>query len=141
MNLLPQLDRRSRARFPRKLYWRYHFNAQRALRDGDMKYLKIAGNEFLFNVADDPLERANLKERQPDVFKRMAQAYDGVERDHAAGDRRRQHRVRWAMPMSSPITLACSGLSRLLALLRAFDFDHRDQRSKAFRRRRARPLA
>ena len=75
INLLPQLAAGA-APVPRRLYWRYHFNAQRALRDGDMKYLKIAGNEFLFNVADDPLERANLKERQPDVFKRMAQAYD-----------------------------------------------------------------
>ncbi len=41
-----------------------------------MKYLKIADNEFLFNVADDPLERANLKDRQPDVFKRLVQSYD-----------------------------------------------------------------
>ena len=30
------------------------------MREGDMKYLKIAGNEFLFNVVEDPLERANL---------------------------------------------------------------------------------
>jgi arylsulfatase A-like enzyme len=74
MNLLPQLTAGA-APVPRRIYWRYHFNAQRALRDGDMKYLKIAGNEFLFNVADDPLERANLKERQPDVFKRMVETY------------------------------------------------------------------
>ncbi len=40
-----------------------------------MKYLKIADNEFLFNVVDDPLERANLKDRQPDVFKRLKQNY------------------------------------------------------------------
>jgi arylsulfatase A-like enzyme len=75
MNLLPQLTQGA-APVPRRLYWRYHFNSQRALRDGDLKYLRIAGNEFLFNVADDPLERANLKERQPDVFKRMVQAYE-----------------------------------------------------------------
>src|SRR5579863_8383560 len=75
MNLLPQLAQGA-APVPRRLYWRYHFNAQRAFRDGDMKYLKIAGNEFLFNVADDPLERANLKERQPDVFRQMVRAWD-----------------------------------------------------------------
>jgi arylsulfatase A-like enzyme len=75
MNLLPQLAQGA-APVPRRLYWRYHYNSQRALRDGDMKYLRIAGNEFLFNVADDPLERANLKERQPEVFKRMLQAYE-----------------------------------------------------------------
>jgi arylsulfatase A-like enzyme len=75
MNLLPQLTEGA-APVPRRLYWRYHFNSQRALRDGDVKYLRIAANEFLFNVADDPLERANLKERRPDAFRRMAQAYE-----------------------------------------------------------------
>ncbi len=74
ISLLPQLTD-GIAPVSRKLYWRYHFNSQRAMRDGDMKYLRIAGNEFLFNVVDDPLERANLKERRPEVFKRMLQAY------------------------------------------------------------------
>ncbi len=74
MNLLPQLTEGS-APVSRRLYWRYHFNQQRALRDGDMKYLKIAENEFLFNLVDDPLERANLKLRQPGVFKGMVHAY------------------------------------------------------------------
>jgi arylsulfatase A-like enzyme len=74
-NLLPQLTQGA-APVSRRLYWRYHFNSQRAMRDGDMKYLKIAGNEFLFNVAEDPLERASLKERQPDVFKQMVQNYE-----------------------------------------------------------------
>ena len=50
---------------PRKLFWRYKANAQRAARDGDYKFLKILDNTFLFNVVDDPMERANLKERQP----------------------------------------------------------------------------
>ena len=75
LNLLPQLTR-GVAPVPRTLYWRYHFNQQRALRDGDMKYLRIAGNEFLFNVTEDPLERANLKNRQPDVFARLKMAYE-----------------------------------------------------------------
>lgn len=57
---------------PRKLFWRYRYNAQRAMRDGDMKWLKIADNTFLFNVVDDPLERANLKNRQPELFSRMS---------------------------------------------------------------------
>src|SRR3984893_10783988 len=48
----------------RKLYWRYKAGSQRALRDGDWKYLRIAGNEFLFDVVKDPRERANLKDRQ-----------------------------------------------------------------------------
>ena len=36
-----------------------------------MKFLEILGNTFLFNVADDPLERANLKERDPRMFARL----------------------------------------------------------------------
>jgi hypothetical protein len=53
------------------LYWRYKANAQRAMRDGDMKFLKILDNTFLFNVAEDPMERANLKDRQKDVYDRL----------------------------------------------------------------------
>ena len=55
----------------RKLFWRYKFSAQQAMRDADWKYLKIQDNTFLFNVVDDPLERANLKERRPDVYEHM----------------------------------------------------------------------
>jgi hypothetical protein len=40
-----------------------------------MKYLKIEENAFLFNVVEDPLERANLKTRQPEVFDRMVAEY------------------------------------------------------------------
>ncbi|EJN04023.1 sulfatase-like hydrolase/transferase [Phyllobacterium sp. YR531] len=52
----------------RTVFWRYKGNAQRAARMGDYKYLKILTNEFLFNVVDDPLERANLKNLLPDVY-------------------------------------------------------------------------
>jgi arylsulfatase A-like enzyme len=71
MNLLAGLTRGS-APVPRKLFWRYKANAQHAVRDGDFKYLKIADNTFLFNVADDPMERANLKDRRKDVFESLA---------------------------------------------------------------------
>jgi arylsulfatase A-like enzyme len=56
---------------PRTLYWRYKTNAQRAAREGDFKYLKIRDNTFLFNVVEDPRERANLKDRLPDLFARL----------------------------------------------------------------------
>ncbi len=56
---------------PRKLCWRYKAGSQRAIRDGDRKYLRIAGNEFLFDVVRDPRERANLKDREKDVFERL----------------------------------------------------------------------
>ena len=74
MNLLPAST--SAALIPRKLFWRFRSNEQRAVRDGDMKWLKIAGNTFLFNVVNDPLERANLKARQPDVYQRLIAEYD-----------------------------------------------------------------
>ena len=51
MNLLPVLSGAA-ALVPRKLYWRYHYNAQRAHRDGDLKYLRIAGNT-LNNVIEN----------------------------------------------------------------------------------------
>ena len=70
VNLLPVLASNA-APFPRKLFWRYKANAQRAARDGDYKYLKILDNTFLFNVVEDPLERANLKHRLPDVYRRI----------------------------------------------------------------------
>jgi arylsulfatase A-like enzyme len=57
--------------YPRKLFWRYKFAAQRAVRDGQWKYLKIAGNEFLFNIVADPRERANLRKKQPEIFERL----------------------------------------------------------------------
>ncbi len=70
MNLLPGLTAAAPAT-PRQLFWRYKANAQRAARDGDWKILKIAENTFLFDVAADPMERANLKERHPDIYARM----------------------------------------------------------------------
>ncbi len=70
MNLLPMLAQGAPA-VPRKLFWRYKANAQRAARDGDWKYLKILENTFLFNVVNDPMERANLKKRHKDIYHRM----------------------------------------------------------------------
>ena len=61
---------------PRKLYWRYKAGAQRAMRDGNWKYLRIAGNEFLFDVVQDPRERANLKDREKDVFDRLKRDWE-----------------------------------------------------------------
>ena len=70
INLLPLLTQNA-APVARTLYWRYKANAQRAIRSGDYKYLKILDNTFLFNVAEDPMERANLKERRKDIYDRL----------------------------------------------------------------------
>jgi arylsulfatase A-like enzyme len=70
ISLLPMLTQ-NEAAVERKLFWRYKANAQRAARDGDYKYLKILDNTFLFNVVEDPMERANLKVRRKDVYDRI----------------------------------------------------------------------
>ena len=75
MNLLPLMNRNA-AEVARTLYWRYKANAQRAIRDGDWKYLKILDNEFLFNVVDDPMERANQKTRHRDIFDRLVSKWN-----------------------------------------------------------------
>ena len=77
IDLLPSL--RGEAVQTRTLFWRYRNLSQRACRSGDMKYLKILDNEFLFNVVEDPLERANLKSRQPEVFEALKAQYDAWE--------------------------------------------------------------
>jgi arylsulfatase A-like enzyme len=75
MNLLPTLTQNV-GPLSRKLFWRYKANAQRAVRDGDYKFLKILDNTFLFNVVEDPLERANLKDRQKDVYHRLVREWN-----------------------------------------------------------------
>lgn len=59
----------------RPLFWRYKYMHQRAVRLGRHKYLQINGNEFLFDVVADPLERGNLKEREPDRFAALKQLW------------------------------------------------------------------
>jgi arylsulfatase A-like enzyme len=53
------------ATFERRLYWRMNHRQQRALRRGDWKYLKVDEHEYLFNIAQDARERANLAAREP----------------------------------------------------------------------------
>lgn len=60
---------------PRSLFWRYMNLSQEACRSGDWKYLKILDNTFLFNVVEDPLERANLKERNPAMYQQLVGLY------------------------------------------------------------------
>ena len=74
-DILPVL-RGEALRRPRTLYWRYKAHAQRAVREGDWKYLKINDNEFLFDVVQDQRERANLRTREPAVFARLKAAWE-----------------------------------------------------------------
>jgi arylsulfatase A-like enzyme len=85
LNLLPSLTQGAPP-VSRRVYWRYRANAQQAVRDGDMKYLKINDQTFLFNVVEDPLERANLKDREPDVYKRLVADYEEWQKNMLALD-------------------------------------------------------
>ena len=60
-NLLPVLTGERAAASRARCTGATRHGAQRAVRDGDWKYLQIAGNEFLFDVVADPRERANLR--------------------------------------------------------------------------------
>ena len=60
----------------RTLYWRFGNKNQMAARRGDLKYLSINDNEFLFDVSKDPLERANLKARMPERFAELKAAWE-----------------------------------------------------------------
>lgn len=72
IDLLPLIGQEA---VSRRLFWRYQHMLQEACRDGDLKYLKIDGNEFLFDLSNDPRERANLKDRLPESFAALKQQY------------------------------------------------------------------
>lgn len=74
INLLPFLKTPEQT-VPRTLCWRYKNLDQRACRSGEWKYLKILENIFLFNVVDDPMERANLKDRFPEKLSELEEKY------------------------------------------------------------------
>ena len=78
-NLLPILTGQAQPH-PRKLFFRYRPANQRAVREGDWKYLRIAGNEFLFDVVTDPRERADQKVRQAAIFNRLKADWEAWEK-------------------------------------------------------------
>ncbi len=75
VSLLPVLSDPAR-QFARPLYWRMNHRAQRALRDGDWKYLRVDDNDYLFNISCDERERANLAARHPQRLAAMRQAWE-----------------------------------------------------------------
>ncbi|CAN7346894.1 sulfatase-like hydrolase/transferase [Variovorax sp. LjRoot84] len=74
VSLLPVL-RDATTSFRRPLHWRMNHRNQRALRDGDWKYLQVDGNEYLFNIPADERERANQAPREPERLAAMREAW------------------------------------------------------------------
>jgi arylsulfatase A-like enzyme len=75
ISLLPVLADPS-ARIERELYWRMLFRNQKALRAANWKYLVLDGDEFLFDLAKDQRERANLAQREPQRLAAMRERYE-----------------------------------------------------------------
>lgn len=59
----------------RPLFWKYKNHGQQAARLGKWKYLQIGGHSFLFDIIADPLERGNLKDREPAIFAQLEQSW------------------------------------------------------------------
>lgn len=60
---------------PRWLFWQMKYRDQAAARYGNWKYLAIASHEYLFDLARDSRERANVRHRYPDRFEQLRQAF------------------------------------------------------------------
>ena len=73
MDMMPALQGETMP--DRPLFWRFNNKGQQAARLGEWKYLKILDNTFLFNIIEDPLERANLKDRNPEKFAELQAAF------------------------------------------------------------------
>ncbi len=72
INLIPILLKKSREE-ERTIYWRVSQRSnQKAVRNGNFKFLKDEnGEEYLFDLYNDPAELNNLKELQTKIFKQL----------------------------------------------------------------------
>ena len=75
ISLLDVLRDPSRS-FRRPLHWRMKHRGQRALRDGDWKYLRVDGHDYLFDIPSDERERANKAGREPQRLAQMRDAWE-----------------------------------------------------------------
>lgn len=75
VSLLPVLREPART-FARPLHWRMNHRGQRALRDGKWKYLRVDGHDYLFDLAADARERANLAGHDPARLVALREAWE-----------------------------------------------------------------
>jgi len=78
-DLLPVLLGREPPR-ERTLFWRFKASGQAAVRRGDWKYLKLGGKEHLFNLKDDPRERAERSGEHPALLEELKALHADWER-------------------------------------------------------------
>ena len=84
--------------FARPLHWRMNHRGQRALRDGDWKYLRVDGHDYLFDIPADERERANHAPREPERLAAMRAAWEAWNATHAADPGRRDREPRLLAP-------------------------------------------
>ena len=75
VSLLPVLQSPADS-FSRPMHWRMNHRGQRAMRDGNWKYLRVDGNDFLFDIGADERERANLARQEPERLLTMRAAWE-----------------------------------------------------------------
>jgi len=80
----------SKKEIDRTLYWRVSQRRDnKAMREGNWKWLKDEkGNEYLFDLINDPTEKNNLKEKYPQIFQKLKNKY-----------------TTWEKPMLKPLPL------------------------------------
>jgi arylsulfatase A-like enzyme len=80
IDLMPVCTGKKRP-FARTFYWRvFQHNQQKAIRDGNWKYLKDEKGEYLYNVYFDRGEKNDQKKNENQIFERLKQKYSEWEK-------------------------------------------------------------
>jgi uncharacterized sulfatase len=74
VNLMPYLTGAATGDAHDRLFWR--FAAQRAVREGPWKLVKIDEKSYLFNLENDIGERSDLSAQEPERLARLEAAFD-----------------------------------------------------------------
>ena len=75
LDLLPVLSGKEK-NIERTLYWRtFQRDRQKAIREGDWKYLQDEKGEYLFHLPVDQEEKTDLKSKHEDIFQRLKKKY------------------------------------------------------------------
>ena len=75
IDLMPFLTGKTKTT-DRTFYWRtFQRKKQKAIRDGNWKYLQDERGEYLFNLADDQGEKNDVKAKESDTFNRLKQQF------------------------------------------------------------------
>jgi arylsulfatase A-like enzyme len=81
VNLLPFCMGKKKP-MERTFYWRlFQTTKQKAIRHGKWKYLQTEKGEFLFNLAEDPGEKNDLKASNPSRFEKLKKMYNHWEKE------------------------------------------------------------